>query len=559
MSFNDNNLALRKLSTLVDFSNQINSSLDVNFTLSNLILTCFAKFNATKGLVFLLDKNEQFSLKISKGIDKRILNDIPEFDKNNYQQNENLKLFLNSYKFPILQKIISTNGLIGILLLGQKLNKKPYSEDDKDFLATLVNIATTAIENSLIVEKLKTTNRKLDTKVNQLSSLFDLSKEFSGILKIEMISKLLTFSIIGQLLVSKYAVVTYQDNTINVLNSKIDEENLKSAINNCKILSSGQVLLQDEIIKNYKPVADLGIELVIPMKIKNETKGLILLGKRGNDNSYLQSDIEYISSIGSLAIISIENLHLFEETLEKQKIEKDLETAKNIQQSLLPGHIPSSKHFEIAAYSKPAKQVGGDYYDLIKLDSDRILMAIGDVSGKGVQAALLMANLQAFLKSIVKQNIPLPEASNLINDLVSDNTTLGNFITFFWGILNDITKELTYVNAGHNPPYLIRDKKIINLKTGGMLLGVMQTIIPYKSESIKLNTGDIIILFTDGITEAMNDKNDEYSNKRLENLIIKLHDKSAGQILDNLIKDVKRFTGNAEQSDDITIVVIKVK
>ena len=170
-----------------------------------------------------------------------------------------------------------------------------------------------------------------------------------------------------------------------------------------------------------------------------------------------------------------------------------------------------------------------------------------------------MANVQAFLKSICKQNIELDKASNLINDLVSENTTQGSFITFFWSVLNDETKEMTYVNAGHNPPLLIREGKIIKLKTGGMILGVMQTIIPYQSEVVKLMSGDSIILFTDGVTEAMNINNEEYTDERLEELALKTCTKNSTEILELIKQDVVEFTAGAVQSDDITCLVLKIE
>jgi len=226
---------------------------------------------------------------------------------------------------------------------------------------------------------------------------------------------------------------------------------------------------------------------------------------------------------------------------------------------LLPKKIPTLSNYEIAAYNKSARMVGGDYFDIIKLDENRILFAIADVSGKGVPAALLMANIQAFLKSICKMNLSLDASTNLLNDLVAENTTMGSFITFFWGILDNQNKQLTYVNAGHNPPLLIRDNKIIKLKKGGMILGVMQTMIPYVSETIQLFENDSIILFTDGITEAMNLKWEEFSDERLETLALQHSHLNASDLLSVIRKNVEDFTLSAEQSDDITSMVIKVK
>jgi sigma-B regulation protein RsbU (phosphoserine phosphatase) len=155
-------------------------------------------------------------------------------------------------------------------------------------------------------------------------------------------------------------------------------------------------------------------------------------------------------------------------------------------------------------------------------------------------------------------NLPISDATNLLNDLVAENTTMGSFITFFWGILDNKKKELHYVNAGHNPPLHIRNSKISKLRKGGMILGVMPTVVPYLSEVIPLESEDAIILFTDGITEAMNEKWEEYSDERLEKLVIAKYRESALSILTNIRTSVELYTHGSEQSDDITCLVIKV-
>ncbi len=169
-----------------------------------------------------------------------------------------------------------------------------------------------------------------------------------------------------------------------------------------------------------------------------------------------------------------------------------------------------------------------------------------------------MANLQAFLKSICKQKLPLDEATNLMNDLVAENTMLGSFITFFWCIIDNTKREMVYVNAGHNPPLHIRDGKISTLKLGGMILGVLPTTIPYLSDVVQLQPGDAIILFTDGITEAMDVNGEEFSDERLENLTVQYCKESAKVILEKIKASVDEYTRGAEQSDDITSVIIKV-
>ena len=559
MQQSDNYAALRNFSALVDFSNLINSSLDINFTLNNILLTCFGKFHTTKGLIALLNNDRIFEVQASKGFNTQTLQTFPRISADDYDSDEKLADFISANKMQVYQEIKSSEGLKGLIILGTRLTNKAYDDSDISFLRTIVNVGATAIENCLAVDRLKRVNRDLDSKVNQLSSLFDLGKEFSGVLQVEQISKLLVYSLIGQMLVSKYAVVSCSGGMISFLENRFDEEHLKTALKSCDKDFFDKVFTRAEFTDELKPFAEVGVDLIVPMKIKNETKGLILLGKRKNELVYSQSDIEFVSSVGSLAIISIDNARLFKETLEKQRLEKDLETARNIQNNLLPKSIPAFSNFEMAAFNKSARMVGGDYYDIIKLDEEHVLFAIADVSGKGVPAALLMANIQAFLKSICKMRMHLADATNLLNDLVAENTTNGSFITFFWGIINNDKKELTFVNAGHNPPLLIRNSQIIKLKKGGMILGVMQTIVPYLSDMIQLESGDTIVLFTDGITEAMNVKWEEYSDERLESFVLERDHLNSKQLLEEIKHSVEQFTIGAEQSDDITSLVIRVK
>ncbi|MGE5399217.1 MAG: SpoIIE family protein phosphatase [Ignavibacteriales bacterium] len=559
MNSYDTDGAKRNLSALVDFSNFINSSLDLNFTLNNLLLTCFGKFHTTKGLVALFEDGGELKVRAYKGFGVSILDELPDIKLcgENFDAGL-LDDFCSRNKIRFSQQIISSQGVRGLVFLGERLSRKEYSQEDREFLNTLINIAATAIENSIIVEKLKRLNKSLDSKVSMLSSLFELSKEFSGILEASKVSKLLVYSVIGQLLVSNYAVILCDLKGLTVLESKFPKQLLQT-LKICNIAGISSPLRRSDFGGEYEVLGEIGVELVIPMQIQGETKGLILLGKRFNREEFTESDIEFIFATGSLAIISIENAKLFKEALEKQRMEEDLEIARDIQKNLFPQKLPILKNFDISAINISSRQVGGDYYDVIRLDEKNCLFAIGDVSGKGVPAALLMANLQAFLKSICKQGMMINKATDLINDLISENTVMGNFITFFWGILDDETRMLTYVNAGHNPPLLIRDGQIRKLTKGGMILGILKTTVPYLSESVELMKDDTIILFTDGITEAMNKQMEEFSDERLEQIAVGLKGMAAGEILGSIRTEVEKFVDGANQSDDITLMIIRVK
>ena len=549
----------RNLTALVEFSRVINSSLDLNFILNNILFTCMGKFLAVKGLI-VLKTNDVFELKSSKGISQELLAKFPDINpKENFLENEGMKSFMNEVRLMAVEKIRSSDECLGFICLGEKLNQSPYSDDDREFLRTILNISATAIQNSKVLGQLTKVNRQLDSRVQRLNSLFELSKEFGLVNESTKVARLLVYSVIGQFLVYKFAVVTFEDDKINFLESKLNNHELETSLKDSGLKNLSSPLSKEKIQNDFPELDKLKIELVVPMQIQGKTKGLIFLGKRINDLVYTNDDIEFISSVGSLAIISLENQRLFLEELEKQKIEEELEIAREIQGNLLPQKKPSYKHFDVVAENITSRQVGGDYYDIISLDKNNFCIAIADVVGKGVPAALLMANLQAFLKVICKQGMKLDDATSLINDLVSENITDGKFITFFWGLLNDEKVSIHYVNAGHNPPLLIRKGKIIKLEKGGIILGVMKTLRPYISETVELKKDDVIIMFTDGISEAKNINDDEFSDERLEKFVVGITDKPASEILAAIRNEVQKFTYGAVQSDDITLMIVKVK
>lgn len=549
----------RNLTALVEFSRIINSSTDLDFIINNILLTCMGKFLSTKGL-FALRLNGKLKIQSSKGIPREILEKYSDTEKvEKFFKDKEYRSYPGLGELCVTEEVISSDRVLGIICLGEKLNKTIYSDDDREFLRTILNISSTAIQNSIVINELKKVNRILDSRLHRLNSLFELSKEFALFSDSSRVARLLVYSVIGQLFVSKFAVITFGEGGSEILESKMDNEKLLQVISANNLRKLEFPITGEGITQKYSDLQYLGVELVVPMQIQGETKGLIFLGARINKQNYSEADIEYVYSVGSLAIISIENKRLFLEELEKKKLEDELDIARDIQKNLLPHSIPEFNNFNVSAINVSSRQVGGDYYDMIRLDDNTVCIAIGDVSGKGVPAALLMANLQAFLKIIVRQGMALDQATAVINDLVSENTSDGKFITFFWGLLDDAGKKLTYVNAGHNPPLLVRNGEIIKLTRGGIILGVMKTFTPYEYQEIFLEKNDVIIMFTDGVSEAMNKEGEEFSDKRLEEIAVRTSRLSSADILQEIRQEVLGFASGAVQSDDITLVVIKAK
>ncbi|MFZ1977988.1 MAG: PP2C family protein-serine/threonine phosphatase, partial [Bacteroidota bacterium] len=261
-----------------------------------------------------------------------------------------------------------------------------------------------------------------------------------------------------------------------------------------------------------------------------------------------------------LAIISIENARLFQSAIEKQRMEDELKIAREIQQGLLPEHLPKINGFDIAAFNIPSKEVGGDYYDVIQRNDREYVLAIGDVSGKGVPASLLMANVQAVLRALAPSCTSVSKTTGQINDLVCSSIHGSNkFITFFWGILDSASHSFVYSNAGHNPPLLVHsDKTIDRLGAGGLILGIYETTQAYEESSAKLSSDDVLVLYTDGISEAMDADGKEFSEEALETVIKKNVHLSAQEIIREVRLAVEKHTQDTPQSDDITLLILKV-
>ena len=248
-------------------------------------------------------------------------------------------------------------------------------------------------------------------------------------------------------------------------------------------------------------------------------------------------------------------------TAEKEKIESELKIAHDIQMGILPRTFPAfpeREEFDIFAIMEPAREVGGDFYDFFLIDDETLCIVIGDVSGKGVPAALFMAVTRTIIKSRSAKNLTPDIVMARVNEDLSIDNTTSMFATVFLAILNIKTGELSYSNGGHNIPYILRrNGKIEPFNvTSGIALGVLDTF-EFDLKTIRLKSGEGIYLYTDGINEAMDPDHNLYENRRLESFLQEIGDSNAKMITENSLKDVKAFTRGAAQSDDITIVVLK--
>ncbi len=300
-----------------------------------------------------------------------------------------------------------------------------------------------------------------------------------------------------------------------------------------------------------RTLAGAGAALLVPVRHRGELRALLTLGQKLSDLAFDQQDTDFLSAAAGQVAIGLENLRLEEQ-------QREFERAREIQQGLLPQEVPQAPGFQIAGAWQPARSVGGDYYDIFPLGEGRLALVIADVSGKGLAAALLMSNLQAAVRAFAAETATPAELCARVNRMISGHITAGRFITFFYAILDTRARRLAYANAGHNPPLLRgADGQVRPLDRGGTVLGLFRDSA-YEQEVIGLRSGDRLLLFTDGLSEAANAAEEEFGEERLAAQLGAFGNAGAEEIKDGLLRAVSDFCGGSFR-DDATLIVIRVE
>jgi len=269
--------------------------------------------------------------------------------------------------------------------------------------------------------------------------------------------------------------------------------------------------------------------------------------------------------------LTIENARLTGRVVEQEKLRRDMNLAAEIQRGLLPDHPPHTAFAALAAVSLPARSIGGDYYDFVQVGDHQIAIALADVSGKGVAAALIMSVVHASLRVISDEvGISLPDLTAKMNRFLHRSTNSNKYATFFYAQIDERTRELRYVNAGHNPPYLARAARarsqeepedpvieIEELPAGGTVLGLFPEV-SYEEATIALQPGDVLVIFTDGVPEAHDASGEEFGEDRLKRVLRDVVHLPAPEISSQISNELKRWIQGAEQYDDLTFIVMKV-
>jgi serine phosphatase RsbU (regulator of sigma subunit) len=297
--------------------------------------------------------------------------------------------------------------------------------------------------------------------------------------------------------------------------------------------------------------------LAVPLGVGEKIFGLIYADSPIANSKFTEDHLKVLTTLSSVAAIRVENARLLEERMERERLENELQLASEIQQRFQPSAPPKVDGFDLQGISFPCYEVGGDYYDFINLSDGRMLIALGDVSGKGTAAALLMSSLHAAVHAQAETNLSLVQKINAVNKYLAENTPANRFVTLFAAELNPNDGAINFVNAGHNPPIIVHAGGTVEqLGSGGLPLGIMAGF-SYTEGKTQLHPGDVLVLYSDGVSEAQNPAGDEFGIERLSDVIHKHLDKPANRLRDRIEDALSKFADNTPAGDDITFVIVK--
>ncbi len=418
--------------------------------------------------------------------------------------------------------------------------------------------------------RLEEENRHLKRAIEELSILNDLGRAISASLDSQEIMQTIIRRSL-RAVSAEQGVITLVDERASqpmktlvrttVSSSEHEQFQLNQALLGWMYLNKKPLLLnkplEDERFRGVRWEGSIRSLLCAPLIVKSDLKGVLTAFNKRNEDGFSDEDLRLLAIIAAQSSQVIEHARLYEEEKAFLAMQEEVRLASKIQSDLLPKAAPALPGYEIAGRSIPAQVVGGDYFDFITLDQDRLAICLGDVTGKGLPASLLMANLQATLRG---QSFVCPSPNECLtrsNRLLYHSTSPEKFATLFYAHLDSRNHTLSYSNAGHDFPFLFSGRETPDrLKAGGVMLGAFEEF-PFEQGSVPLKQGDVLVISSDGISEAMNSNLEQFGEERLQSVILKHRGDPPSVLIDKIIGAVRSHAGNQPQSDDMTLIVVK--
>ena len=552
---------LSEVLALLDFNSTLNRSLELPEILDLVLFVAMGETRAAWAGLLLLDGEKKRlvpSARRGRG-DERWASLEPEISSvGDPSPSDWAKSVLTTTGSALLVPLVKSTRLVGVLLFGDR--GEPYGEDDRLFAELLCVTAAASIDNGRIYKELQTLNRNLSLKVYQLDALFDIARELNRSPDVDRVREVLMTNAMGHVLTTR-AVLLHDGKVAEQRGFALSPDERALLLRGSRELSE---IPQDQTVSELPEGAlrDLlsGLELdtVVPLRSGESSHGALLLGARASGKSLAEEDRGFLRSLASQAAAALDNLRLTVEWIEKQKIEKEMTLAREIQSRLLPDSEPGIDGWDIAGINIPCLTVGGDYFDYVARGDDRHWLVIADVFGKGTGAALLMASVHAALHALAGVGeISLEALTERLNEIVYSSTEVNRYVTAFFSTLDAKTGEMIYLNAGHCYPLLLRaDGDVERLVKGGAVVGMLAELTLGAGKT-NLEQGDVLVLYTDGLSETTNPDGEEFEDTRIVEVMRSCRGKPSREIMARLVSGVRLYAAEAGLADDLTLMVVQ--
>jgi sigma-B regulation protein RsbU (phosphoserine phosphatase) len=529
-----------RLQALLESAKLLSSSLALSDLLAHLLRTVMGRLLVSKAAIA-VDLDGSMRVALARG--------LPSFKKGDLFTAEIGREFQLEQFFAIEQ----TGQTIGVLAIARPA-RGVLEPEEEDFINALLGLAASSIANAQAHEETLRSNEKLAQKVQELRALIDLGRGVSASLDPDEIAQMLTLTLAGRWIISKHGFVAWKEGHPEILRQKgmdlgfLLEEKERWA------------QLAEPILATSEMPIPAG-SLLMPLRSSADTFGMVVCGPRLNKQPYSNADIEFGAGLVAQAAVSFDNACHFRDTLIRQQMEKEVALAASIQRDLFPASLPQLKDCDIAAFNRQAKQVGGDYYDVLPIQGNALdlphLLCVVDISGKGLFAALLMSNIQATLRALLSREQSLASVAAQANNLLHATTPANRYATAFLAQFDPATGHCQWVNCGHNDGVLLRKSgEVEMMPCTGLALGLFPGMI-YEEQKFELHEGDLLAIYSDGATEANNTSEEEFSLERLIGVLRSHQERTADEIVETVFTQIDGFVGQAPQFDDITLLVMK--
>jgi sigma-B regulation protein RsbU (phosphoserine phosphatase) len=398
----------------------------------------------------------------------------------------------------------------------------------------------------------------------QISALVRAGNELAGHRPLPELFNFILELAIGAVKADRGVLMTIEDDgELLVRSNKGEGFHISTAVRDRVLTTGSSVLVRDTSIddafRERRSIVEQNIRtlMAVPLQTRDQIIGIIYVDSPSLVRQFTRDDLNLLTVMANVAAIRIEHTRFAEMEQARKLMARDLEQAAEIQRQFLPATAPPVGGLDLAGHNAPCRTVGGDYFDFFPYDGNRVAMVLGDVSGKGMPASLLMMGLQARVQVLAEEPRDLAEVMSKLNRITSANCPSNRFITLFFCILDGDTGELTYCNAGHNPPIIVRaDGSRELVPGGGPVIGILASV-EYHALKTRLEHGDTLVIYSDGITEAADVTGEEFETDRLGAAVAKCRDLPAGAIVEEVNRAVSEFTAGVPQGDDITMIVAR--